>query len=99
MQVLLVSILIYYNNESEHKEHLQMVFSCLRKHSLYSKLSKFSFYQNEIHYLGHIISSEGISVNLENVKAIMDWLVQRNAHKVSRFMSLEGYYKGFVERF
>ena len=51
VQVLLVSNLIYYNNESEHKEHLQMVFSCLRKHNLYSKLSMFSFYEKQIHYL------------------------------------------------
>ena len=52
VQVLLVSILIYYNNESEHKEHLRMVFACLGKHNLYSKLSMFSFYEKQIHYLG-----------------------------------------------
>ena len=52
VQVLLVSVLIYYNNESEHKEHLWMVFSFLRKHNLYSKLSKFSFYEKQIHYIG-----------------------------------------------
>ena len=99
MKVFLDDILIYSKNEREHKEHLRMVFSCLREHKLYSKLSKCSFYQKEIHYLGHIISSEGISVEPEKVKAIMDWPVPRNAHEVRRFMGLRGYYRMFVEGF
>ena len=42
------------------------------ENKLYGKLSKCSFFQKEIHYLGHIIYSEGISVDLEKVKAIME---------------------------
>jgi hypothetical protein len=60
---------------------------------LYGKLSKCSFFQKEIHYLGHIISGEGISVDPEKVKAIMEWLVPKNAHEVRSFMGLAGYYR------
>jgi hypothetical protein len=58
VQVFLDDIVIYSKNEREHKEHLRMVLSCLRENKLYVKLSKCSFFQKEIHYLGHIISSK-----------------------------------------
>jgi hypothetical protein len=61
--------------------------------------SKCSFFQKEIHYLGHIISGEGIFVDLEKVKAIIEWLVPKNAHEVRSFMGLVGYYRRFVEGF
>jgi hypothetical protein len=49
--VFLDDILVYSNSEEEH-EHLRMVFQVLRENQLYAKLSKCSFYQNIIQYLG-----------------------------------------------
>jgi hypothetical protein len=92
VHVFLEDILIYSKNKREHEEHLRVVLSYLKENKVYGKLSKFSFFQKEIHYLGHIISGEGISVDLEKVKAIMDWLVPRNSHEVRSFMGLVGYY-------
>ena len=63
VQVFLDDILIYSKNEKEHEGHLWIVLSCLRKHQLYGKLSKCLFFQGKIHYLGHIISGEGISID------------------------------------
>ena len=62
VQVFLDDILIYSKNEREHEEHLGIVLSRLRENKLYGKLLKCFFFQKEIHYLGHIISGEGISV-------------------------------------
>jgi hypothetical protein len=64
---------------------------------LYGKLSKCSFYQSKIHYLGHVISGEGISVDLAKVEAIMEWTVTMNITEVCSFMGLVGYYRRFVE--
>jgi hypothetical protein len=76
-----------------------VVLSCLREKKLYGKLLKCSFFQKEIHYLGHIISGEGVSVDLEKVKAIMEWPMPKNDHEVRRFMGIDGYYRRFVEGF
>jgi hypothetical protein len=54
--VFLDDILIYSKFEQENEHHLTMVLQVLREHLLYAKLSKCSFYQKQIHYLGHIIS-------------------------------------------
>jgi hypothetical protein len=59
-QVFIHDILIYSQTKEEHDEHLRLVLQCLRENNLYRKLSKCSFYQMKIHYLGHIISREGI---------------------------------------
>jgi hypothetical protein len=96
VQVFLDDILIYSKNEREHEEHLRAVLSCLRENKLYGKLSKCSFFQKEIHYLGHIISGEGISVDPEKVKAIMEWPVPKNSHEVRSFMGLAGYYTSTI---
>jgi hypothetical protein len=54
--VFLDDILIYSKFEEENEQHLRMLLQVLREHQIYAKLSKCSFYQSNIHYLGHIIS-------------------------------------------
>jgi hypothetical protein len=70
-------IIIYSKSEEEHEQHLRMVLQVLRKHQLYANLSKCSFYQRQIHYLRHIISKDGISVDPKKIEAIREWSVQR----------------------
>jgi hypothetical protein len=72
--VFLDDVLVYSKTEEEHKQHLRVVLQVLREHQLYAKLSKCSFYQRQIHYLGHIISEEGIVVDPEKVHAIRELL-------------------------
>jgi hypothetical protein len=76
----------------EHEKHLSLVLQCLGEHKLYGKLSKCSFYQSKIHYLGHVISGEGIVVDPAKVEAIMEWTALMNVSKVRSFMGLVGYY-------
>jgi hypothetical protein len=97
--VFLDDILIYSKSEEEHEHHLRMVLQLLREHRLYAKLRKCSFYQKQIHYLGHIISKDGIAVELEKVEPIREWSVPKNVTEVRSFMGLVGYYKRFIGGF
>jgi hypothetical protein len=92
VQVFIDDILIYYWMTEEHDEHLRLVLQCLQENKLYEKLSKCSFYQSRIHYLGHVISDEGIVVDPTKVEAIMEWHALTNVPEVRNFMGLEGYY-------
>jgi hypothetical protein len=76
-----------------------MVLQVLREHQLYEKLRKCSFYQSQIHYLGHIISEEGIVLYHEKIRATKGWLVPKNVLEVISFMGLVGYYRIFIEGF
>lgn len=99
VQVFLDDILIYSRNEKEHLEHLRLVLQCLRENKLYGKLSKCSFFEKEIQYLGHTISGKGIAVDYSKVETIMTWPTPQNVEEVQKFMRLAGYYRRFVERF
>jgi hypothetical protein len=99
IQVFIDDILIYSRTMEEHDEHLCLVLQCLREHKLYGKLSKCSFYQSKIHYLGHVISGEGIAVDPAKVEAIMEWPTPTNVPEVRSFMGLAGYYRWFIEGF
>ena len=66
--VLIDDILIYSKYEEEHKEHLKIVLQELREHQLYAKFSKCDFFKDKIQYLGHVVTKEGIYVDLEKDK-------------------------------
>jgi hypothetical protein len=74
-----------------------MVLQVLREHQIYAKFNKCDFYKNEIEYLGHVISAEGVKIDPEKIKAIMDWPTLRNVIELRSFMGLAGYYKRFAK--
>jgi hypothetical protein len=86
--VFLDDIIIYSKSEEEHEHHLRMVLQVLREHQLYAKSSKCSFYQKQIHYLGHIISKDGIAVDPKKIKSIREWSSLKNVTGMRSFMGL-----------
>jgi hypothetical protein len=61
--VFIDDILIYFKNKEEHAEHLRIVLSRLREHQLYAKFSKCEFWLDEVPFLGHVLSAEGVAVD------------------------------------
>ena len=80
--VFLDDILIYSKIEEEHEKHLRIPLQVLGENQLYAKLSKCSFYQRQVQYLGHIISKEGIAVDPEKIKEIKEWTTPQNVSEV-----------------
>ncbi|XP_019184978.1 PREDICTED: uncharacterized protein LOC109179930 [Ipomoea nil] len=68
-------ILIYSHDLNEHVTHLHKIFTILRKHKLYANLEKCEFCTSSIHFLGYIVSANGIEVDGAKVKAILEWHV------------------------
>ena len=69
--VFVDDILIYSQSELEHEYHLRIVLQLLRYHQLYAKFSKCEFWLTEVRFLGHVVSTSGVSVDPEKVKAVM----------------------------
>jgi hypothetical protein len=65
-------ILIYSKNIDEHLDHISQVLVVLRQNELFVKLKKCNFLTIRLVFLGFIISSEGVHVDEEKVKAIRD---------------------------
>jgi hypothetical protein len=86
--VIIDDILVHSKTKEEHEEHLRIVLQTLRKHKLYAKFDKCDFYQKEIQYLGHVISVEGIVIDPEKIKAILEWLVPKDVEDIWSFMGI-----------
>jgi hypothetical protein len=71
----------------------------LREHQLYAKFSKCDFFQKQFHYLGHVISEEGVAVDPAKIKSIMDSPTPKDVSDIKSFMGLAGYYRRFIKGF
>jgi hypothetical protein len=97
--VFIDDILIYSKSQEEHVEHLRIVLSILRKHQLFAKFKKCEFWLDNVAFLGHVVTKEGIAVDPGKVEAVVNWVRPSNAHEVRSFLGLAGYYRRFVEGF
>ena len=97
--VFIDDILVYSEDEQEHEQHLKIVLQTLREKRLYAKLRKCDFWLNEVSFLGHIVSAEGIRVDLTKIEVVVNWKPPRSVTEVRSFLSLAGYYRRFVKRF
>ena len=71
--VYLDDIIVYGKSTEEILERLGAVFEKLRKAGLKLKLSKCEFFKEQIQFLGHIVSKEGIATCPEKVHAVQEW--------------------------
>jgi hypothetical protein len=86
---------------SLYREPSRMITLELVKLKLQLKeiLEKGYFFQKQLHYLGHVISEEGVAVDPENIKSIMDWPTTKYVVDIRSFMGLAGYYRRFIKGF
>ena len=92
-------ILIYSSSWSDHLQHLQTVFQILLHHQLYVKHSKCAFGVTQIEYLGHVIDKNGVAMDQEKVRCIMNWPYPKSIKEVRGFLGLTGYYRRFVRHY
>ena len=78
---------------------MQIILEVLRERQLYAKFSKCKFYNDKIQYLGHIISEEGILVDPDKIKTLIDWPIPKDITDVRSFMGITGYYRKFIDGF
>nr|KAJ0228165.1 hypothetical protein LSAT_V11C100046520 [Lactuca sativa] len=89
-------ILIYSRDESQHLSHLKIVLETLKQHELYANSAKCEWGKNQIAYLGHVISKQGVAVDPEKVKAIEQWPIPKSLRELRGFLGLTGYYRKFI---
>ncbi|KAL0536321.1 hypothetical protein IC582_025265 [Cucumis melo] len=97
--VFIDDILIYSKTEAEHEEHLHQVLETLRANNLYAKFSKCEFWLRKVTFLGHVVSSEGVSVDPAKIEAVTNWPRPSTVSEIRSFLGLAGYYRRFVEDF
>ncbi|GJW20225.1 putative reverse transcriptase domain-containing protein [Tanacetum coccineum] len=100
--VFIDDILIYLKTKEEHDAHLKLILELLKKEELYAKFSKCDFWWSKVQFLGHVIDSEGIHVDLAKIESIKDWESPNTPTEIHQFLGSENfvvYYDAFHKGF
>ena len=95
--VYLDDIVIYSKTLEEHVGHLRQVFQTLRENELYVKKEKCSFAQEEVTFLGHVISGGKLRMDKTKVQAIQEWEAPTKVTELRSFLGLVNYYRRFIK--
>ena len=92
-------ILVFSPNLETHLQHLKEVFQRLRDAKLTLKPSKCKFGLDKVVFLGHVISSEGVSVEPSNTDKVQNFPVPKTQKELRGFLGLCNYYRRFVQNY
>ncbi|GJY53555.1 putative reverse transcriptase domain-containing protein [Tanacetum coccineum] len=77
-------------SKEEHEVHLKLVLELLKKKKLFAKISKCEFWLQEVHFLGHVVNSNGIHVDPSKIEAVKNWKVPKTPSEIRSFLGLAG---------
>ncbi|XP_068305102.1 uncharacterized protein [Pyrus communis] len=84
--------LAYSKSEADHAKHLRLVLKKLRENQVYAKFSKCQFWLDQVSFLGHMISTQGVLVDPCKVVAVENWKQRQIVTEVQSFHGLLKYY-------
>ena len=95
-KVLLIYLddIVFSNDFDTHCERLELVFIRLRQHGLKLEPSKCHLLREEVKFLGHIISAQGIQVDREKVRALETWPAPKSVREVRQVLGFMSYITG-----
>nr|CAD1831522.1 unnamed protein product [Ananas comosus var. bracteatus] len=94
---ILVDTGMYSRTLEEHAGHLRRVLEVLRTNQLFAKQTKCFFGQQQVDYLGYVITAQGVSIDESKVEAMLKWPTPKTVRDVRGFLGLTGYYRKFVK--
>ena len=98
--VYLNDILIYTKDVGQpHVEGVHWVLDKLRKYLLFVNLKKCCFHQDEVCFLGHLVSCKSISIEVETIEVVMKWPEQKSVWDIQVFLSFANFYRQFIQDF
>uniref|UniRef100_A0A8C1NZE8 Gypsy retrotransposon integrase-like protein 1 n=1 Tax=Cyprinus carpio TaxID=7962 RepID=A0A8C1NZE8_CYPCA len=97
--VYLDDILIFSSSLQEHVQHVRRVLLRLLENGLFVKAEKCVFHAQSVSFLGHIISTEGVRMDPEKVKAVVNWPSPESRKALQRFLGFANFYRRFIRNF
>ena len=97
--IYLDDVIVFSKTPEEHVFRLRAVFEKLKQAGLKLKPSKCEFFRQELTYLGHVVSKDGIQTDPKKVEAIHKWPAPTNMMEVRSFPRFTNYYHRFIKKY
>ena len=89
-------IIVYDRTWAGSLEKLAQVLERLRRANLKLKAKKCFLFCQEVEYLGHLVSGDGVRPLRGKVAALQHWATPANVDELRSFLGLACYYKHFI---
>ena len=97
--IYLDDIVIFSQMAQEHLHCLHIIFDQFREHNLKLNPLKCNLFREEITYLAHGVSKDGVQPSNSNLKAIAGCILPQTYTNVCAFLGLVGHYRRFIKEF
>ena len=97
--VFIDDVIVGMETEKGHDEIVAEVIRRMKENDLYIKLEKCKWKVRKVGFLEVLIGPEGIKMEKEKVKGVLEWLTPKYVKDVQKFLGLANYYHQFIEGF
>ena len=97
--IYLDDIIVFSRTPEEHVHRLKAVIGKLRAAGLKLKPTKCDLFKQQINYLGHVVSKEGVSTDPDKIAAVTEWPQPTTVTEVRSFLGFVSYYRRFIPNF
>ena len=91
------NILIYSENVQDHVALVKQVLELLQEYQLAIVPDKFEWHRSRVNFLGYIISPEGVEMDQEKIRSVVEWEAQDSVVGVQLFLGFANFYPRFTE--
>ena len=95
--VFIDDLIVFAPTLEEHEQRLMKVLQRLKEFGLKLSVEKCVFFQTSVHYLGHVVSSDGVETDPDKIATLTTWPVPQNLKELRSFLGFSGYYRRFVQ--
>ena len=81
----------------DHDREVRKTLNVLKKANLTLHIKKCEFLKSKVEFLGHVISSEGLSMQEKKVDALLNAKPPTNVRQVRSLIGLSSYYRKFIK--
>ena len=97
--VFIDDVIVGTEDEEGYNKLVAEIIEGLEENSLYVKLEKCKWKKREVEFLGVVIRPEGIKMEEEKMKGVLDWPTPKYVKDIQKFLELANYYCWFIQGF